>query len=108
MIFGGPYSTIANNVITAVSRNLLGGINAVDYNPWSGNLAGVVVKNNTLNAQSAMIKVGLAIGVLAWELASSSTNKTTIRISGATYTNNVLTSVNNNGSPGIGYFGFGV
>lgn len=35
-----------NNLDT--QNTLLGGINMVDYNPWSGNYTGVIVTNNTI------------------------------------------------------------
>lgn len=34
----------------------------VDVNPYSGSFAGVVVEGNTFDANSAMIKIGVAMG----------------------------------------------
>ena len=58
--------------MTTFQQTLLGGINMVDYEPWSGNYTGTVVYNNTIlggfanenpdnttdgiNAQHAIIK----------------------------------------------------
>jgi hypothetical protein len=50
------------NSIVAKSRVAMGGINAVDFMPFGGTYEGTVVKNNHLIAESAMIKVGIAIG----------------------------------------------
>jgi parallel beta-helix repeat protein len=84
VIFGAPGSTISGNTITATSRVLLGGINLVDYAPTSGNYAGTKVTSNTINAQGALIKVGLAMGPNTWT-CSTSINR------GASVTGNTLT-----------------
>lgn len=48
--------------IISKERQLLGGINAVDFSPFNGNYAGTVVDSNTIIAESNFIKIGLAIG----------------------------------------------
>jgi hypothetical protein len=66
VIFGAPGSSVKNNTIVARSRVLLGGINMVDFAPMSGNYTGTTVSGNTIDAQGAMIKVGIAMGPQVW------------------------------------------
>lgn len=49
VIFGAPGSTVSGNRIVAVSRNLLGGINLVDFMPFSGDYSHVLVSGNTIS-----------------------------------------------------------
>ncbi len=83
VVFGAPGSTIQNNTIIAKNQLLLGGINMVDYAPMNGNYTGTVVTNNTINALSAFIKIGIAQGQQVWNCATG-TNY------GGTVTNNTL------------------
>lgn len=66
VIFGAPYTTVRNNTIIAKTRTLLGGINMVDYAPYSGKYTGTIVTGNTVWAKSAYIKTGIAIGPAVW------------------------------------------
>jgi parallel beta-helix repeat protein len=66
VIFGAPGSAVRNNTIVARTRTLLGGINLVDYAPMNGNYTGTTVTGNTIDAQSAFIKVGIAMGPQVW------------------------------------------
>jgi len=82
VLFGAPGSQVYNNTIWILNNTLLGGINMVDYQPWSGNYTGTTVYNNTilggfanedlnhspdgLNADHAIIKIGIAIGPRTW------------------------------------------
>lgn len=66
VIFGAPFTTVKNNTIIAKTRILLGGINMVDYGPYSGDYTGATVIDNTIWAQSAFIKTGIAIGPAVW------------------------------------------
>lgn len=70
VIFGAPGSSVKNNTIVARTRTLLGGINLVDYAPMNGNYTGTTVTGNTINAQSAFIKVGIAMGPQVWGCGS--------------------------------------
>ena len=83
VVFGAPGSTIQNNTIIAKNQLLLGGINMVDYAPMNGNYTGTVVTNNTIDALSAFIKIGIAQGQQVW-------NCTTGTNYGGTVTNNTL------------------
>jgi hypothetical protein len=83
VVFGAPGSTIQDNTIIARTQLLLGGINMVDYAPMNGNYTGTVVTHNTIDAQSAFIKMGIAQGQQAWNCATG-TNY------GGTVTNNTL------------------
>jgi len=66
VVFGAPGSIVSNNTVIALTRTLLGGINMVDYHPTNGNYAGTVVTNNVIDARSAFIKVGIAMGPDVW------------------------------------------
>ncbi|MCP4664658.1 MAG: hypothetical protein GY856_55450, partial [bacterium] len=74
VIFGSPGSIITGNTITAVSRTLLGGIHLVPDGPysyqdagqWYTDYSGTIVENNTINADGAMIKIALPMGVYTW------------------------------------------
>lgn len=48
VIFGSPGSWIHNNTIINQGAMQLGGINMVDYLPWSGNFTGTIVENNNI------------------------------------------------------------
>ncbi|BGP07330.1 hypothetical protein JCM10049v2_003161 [Rhodotorula toruloides] len=98
VIFGAPGSSISGNTINIVNRQALGGINAVDWSPWSGSYDGTVVENNVINTQGAMLKTGIALGSMTW----GSDNRTAARTSFGTFRNNVLKS------SGTGYFGYAI
>ncbi|UJR17128.1 hypothetical protein I4U23_004024 [Adineta vaga] len=66
VIFGAPFTTVRNNTIIAKSRTLLGAINMVDYEPYEGDYTGATIMQNTVWAQSAFIKTGIAIGPAVW------------------------------------------
>ncbi|GAA5883859.1 hypothetical protein JCM16303_007420 [Sporobolomyces ruberrimus] len=98
VVFGALGSTVSGNTVIARDRRPLGGINMVDWNPWSGSFEGTVVEGNTLIADTNMMKVGIAIGGMVW----GSDNRTAARTFGGTVRNNVFQS----GSSG--YFGYAV
>lgn len=54
VIFGSPGSTISGNTIQANQRQLLGGMNAVDFNPWQGAFEGVQVTNNIIRKSAVL------------------------------------------------------
>ncbi|ORY89393.1 hypothetical protein BCR35DRAFT_300561 [Leucosporidium creatinivorum] len=97
VVFGAPSSTITGNSIVAVKRNVMGGINMVDPNPFSGSFSGVLVANNIFNSSSAMIKVGIPMGPNVW----GSQNTTSFTF-GGTVRDNLFVS-----GP-AGYFGWGI
>lgn len=83
VLFGSPGTLVENNTIWIEEQTLLGGINLVDYSPWSGNYTGVVVQNNSIfggfatdsdadsqskgdDEFSAIVKIGIAIGPRTW------------------------------------------
>ncbi|WP_196778012.1 right-handed parallel beta-helix repeat-containing protein [Lentzea aerocolonigenes] len=84
VVFGAPGSTVENNTIVAEKRELLGGINLVDHKPMSGNYTGTVVRGNVIDAKSAFIKVGIAMGLRVWTCEDPGT------VHGATVTGNRL------------------
>ncbi|GAA5959582.1 hypothetical protein JCM3765_007203 [Sporobolomyces pararoseus] len=98
VIFGAPGSTISGNTIIAEERVAMGGINAVDWAPFSGTYEGTVVKNNHLIAQNAMIKVGIAIGGMVWGVD----NRTASRTYGGQFLDNEFSSGE------TGYFGYAI
>ncbi len=87
VVFGAPGSTIQNNTIVAVSRQLLGGINMVDFDPVGGNYTGTVVKNNVIDGRSHFIKVGIAMGPAVWNCSAANNH-------GGTVTGNTLRGLN--------------
>jgi hypothetical protein len=91
VVFGAPGSVIQNNYIVAATQDLLGGINMVDYNPTGGNYTGTQVRDNTIDARGALIRVGIAMGPAVW-FCSESINF------GGTVADNVLQGI---------HFGFG-
>jgi len=83
VLFGSPGTLVENNTIWVGDNSQLGGINMVDVNPWNGNYTGTVVQNNTIiggfatapapggsnkgdNNETAIMKVGIAIGPRTW------------------------------------------
>ncbi|PFH47806.1 hypothetical protein AMATHDRAFT_66860 [Amanita thiersii Skay4041] len=83
VLFGSPGTQVYNNTIWILNQTLLGGINLVDYDPFGGDYTGTVVTNNTIlggfatdgqgpgdtrgnNRDSAIIKIGIAIGPRTW------------------------------------------
>nr|CRX79286.1 hypothetical protein ls5931a1_00080 [Leucosporidium scottii] len=98
VIFGAPGSTISHNVITAKTRQALGGINMVDWSPFKGSFEGTIVENNVLSAESSFTKLGIAMGGMSW----GSDNRTASRTSGGIVRNNLFTS-----GP-TGFFGFAI
>ncbi|KAG8966672.1 hypothetical protein FRC03_011507 [Tulasnella sp. 419] len=66
VIFGSAGSHVYGNRVYSRTREMLGGINLVDYEPWDGDYTDVVVENNTIEAIGAFIHVGLPIGLSVW------------------------------------------
>ncbi|KZT71563.1 hypothetical protein DAEQUDRAFT_724099 [Daedalea quercina L-15889] len=109
VVFGAPGTLVENNTIWVVNNTLLGGINMVDYDPWSGNYTNTIVRNNVImggfatsdeepgekdgtNAEDVIVKIGIAIGPRTWF--------------GDQYYNNVSSSgtvLNNNFTGAFGY-----
>lgn len=87
VVFGAPGSIIEGNTIVAQTRTLLGGINMVDYAPYSGDYTGTIVRNNTIDAAAAVIRIGLGMGEHVWGCIP---NDTTSIMRGGTVTGNVL------------------
>ncbi|KAM0748727.1 hypothetical protein T439DRAFT_335932 [Meredithblackwellia eburnea MCA 4105] len=98
VIFQAPGTLVTGNTIIAQTRVALGGINMVDYYPFTGSYEGTVVEGNTLFTDTTMIKIGIALGSMSW----GSDNRTAARTSNGVVQNNVFKS----GS--TGYFGYGV
>ncbi|KAL8281016.1 hypothetical protein RQP46_006695 [Phenoliferia psychrophenolica] len=98
VIFGAPGSLITGNTIISQNRQLLGGINMVDYGPFGGSYAGTVVSKNTVWAKGSMIKVGIPMGGMVWGVD----NRTDSRTSGGTVTGNSFLA------SGTGFFGYAI
>ena len=92
VIFGAPGSLIENNVVRAETRTLLGGINMVDHGPYNGSYAGTIVRNNTIDAAGAVIRVGLAMGPRVWQCLPPASAEDTVH--GAIVTGNTLMGPN--------------
>ncbi|KAJ3831913.1 hypothetical protein F5878DRAFT_41917 [Lentinula raphanica] len=101
VIFGSPGTQVYNNTIWVVNQTLLGGINMVDYDPWSGNYTNTVVHNNTIlggfsdekeepnetdgtSSDDVIIKIGIAIGPRTWFGTRYGNN---VSLSGQVYNN---------------------
>ncbi|HZM77787.1 MAG TPA: hypothetical protein VFC19_18875 [Candidatus Limnocylindrales bacterium] len=69
VVFGAPGSLIQDNTIVAETRQLLGGINLVDFGPTNGNYTGTRVTGNVIDARSEFIKVAVAMGPRVWSCA---------------------------------------
>ncbi|GAA5885524.1 hypothetical protein JCM6882_007452 [Rhodosporidiobolus microsporus] len=98
VIFGAPGSLVQGNSIFAQDRQLMGGINMVDWAPYAGSFQSTVVQGNNIISTSSMIKVGIAMGGMVW----GTDNRTAARTYGGLVQNNVIAS-----GP-TGYFGFGI
>lgn len=92
VIFGAPGSIIEGNTIRAETRTLLGGINMVDYNPYDGNYSGTIVRNNIIDAASAVIRIGLGMGTRVWGCLPAVAENDTLY--GGTVTGNTLLGAN--------------
>lgn len=88
VLFGAPGTVVRNNLIRAQDRVMLGGVNLVDWGPFSGNNVNTTVVGNTIDAQGALIKVGVAIGPAVWG------ENTKDRIRGARVLNNLFRGAN--------------
>ncbi|KAG8747422.1 hypothetical protein FRC10_001093 [Ceratobasidium sp. 414] len=83
VIFESPGSLILNNTVWVENSTCLGGINLVDYDPFSGNYTDTRVINNTVvggyadtapttnpqygnNTQGVIIKMGIPVGLKPW------------------------------------------
>ena len=88
VVFGAPGSLIEANTIRAETRTLLGGINMVDYEPYDGNYAGTIVRNNIIEASGAVIRIGLGMGQRVWVCLPPNSDEFTL--SGGTVTGNIL------------------
>ncbi|KAL8276755.1 hypothetical protein RQP46_010864 [Phenoliferia psychrophenolica] len=98
VIFGAPGSIITSNTIISQNRQLLGGINMVDFGSFSGSFQGTVVNRNIIWAKGSMIKMGVAIGGMVWGVD----NRTESRTHGGTVTGNSFLS------SGTGYFHYAI
>jgi len=86
VVFGAPGSVIEGNTIRAETRTLLGGINLVDFAPYDGNFTGTMVRNNLIEANGAVIRIGLGMGIHVWGCQPAETKT----LYGATVTGNTL------------------
>ena len=71
----------------------------VDHGPFNGDYTGTVVSGNTLITDDAMMKIGVAVGLMVW----GGYNNSDYRTNAGTVEDNTFVS---NG--GTGYFGYGV
>ncbi|KAL8278529.1 hypothetical protein RQP46_009021 [Phenoliferia psychrophenolica] len=98
VIFGAPGSKITGNTIISQDRQLLGGINMVDWSPFSGSFTGTEVTDNTIVSQSSFIKIGIALGGMTWGVD----NRTVARTFGGLVQDNTFRSGK------TGYFGYAI
>jgi len=65
-VFAAPGTVIEGNVIRAETQTLLGGIAIVDYAVFGGDHTNLRVRNNVIDADGAVIRIGLAMGPMIW------------------------------------------
>lgn len=121
--------------LPADARNLFAGINLVDWGPFAGNFNGTVVENNTFFANTAFMKIGVAVvrvpsflrvrtslissfsqGGMTWGSYNVTAARTQVRISRSACSPSALTIslqggvVRNNvfKSGSTGYFGYAI
>jgi len=87
-VFGAAGSIIENNVVRAVTRNLLGGIGLIDYPPYDGNFEGTIVRNNTVESAGGVIRVAYGMGTRVWGCFNDENAYPPIR--GGSYIDNIL------------------
>lgn len=89
VIFGAPGSLIANNTVRAVNQALFVGINLGDPTKNEGDYtyAGTRVTGNTIDADGALIRIGIGMGDAVGCIPP---NSKILRNRGATITNNRL------------------
>ncbi|KAK4704505.1 hypothetical protein P7C70_g1699, partial [Phenoliferia sp. Uapishka_3] len=97
VLFGAPGTLVSGNTIQSVNRQLLGGVNMVDWAPFSGSFEGTVVTGNTIWARGNFIKVGIPMGGMVWGVD----NRTASRTFGGTVTGNTFLA-------DTGYFGYAI
>ena len=90
VIFGAPGSLVEGNVIRAQHVTMLGGINMVDYAPFSGDFTGVGVQGNTIDAAGAVIRIGLGMGDRVWVCRDLTKEPKDQTLFGAAVTGNTL------------------
>ncbi len=88
VVFGAPGSIIEENTIRAETRTLLGGIHMVGYEPYQGNYEGTIVRNNTIDAAGAVIRIALGMGARVWGCYDDTNAEPPLY--GGTVTGNVL------------------
>lgn len=93
-----PVSLLLHSII-AKDNTLLGGINMVDHGPFQGDYTGVNVQGNNIRTENAMIKIGIAVGLMTW----GTYNDTSFRTHGGNIAGNSFSSAG-----GAGYFGYGM
>jgi hypothetical protein len=90
VVFGASGSLIEDNRIVARSRVLLGAIHLVGYAPYDGDFRGTVVRNNLVEADGALIRIGIAMGEPTWVCLDSVAEIARRTLYGATVAGNVL------------------
>lgn len=90
VLFGAGGSVIEDNLIIARERVLLGAIHLVAYGPYDGDYVGTVVRNNVVEADGALIRIGVAMGEPTWGCQPSEAIIDDLVLFGATVTGNVL------------------
>jgi hypothetical protein len=90
VVFGAAGSVIEDNLIVARERTLLGAIHLVAYGPYDGDYRGTVVRNNVVEADGALIRIGVAMGEPTWLCLDTVEEIARQTLHGATVTGNLL------------------
>lgn len=88
VIFEAPGSIVEDNIIRAETRTLLGAIHMVANDLYGGNYTGTIVRNNIIESDGAVIRIGIPMGVRTWLCLDATTTVNTIY--GGSVTNNIL------------------
>lgn len=89
VVFAAPGSLIERNTIRAETRTLLGGINMVDDVAYGGDYTGTIVRDNIIDAFSAVIRIGLGMGTRVWGCVPPYDSSESV-LTGGTVTGNTL------------------
>ena len=90
VIFGASGTLVEDNTIVARTRTLLGAIHLVSHGDYFGDFRHVVVRGNVVEADGALIRIGVAIGAPTWGCYPPERTVESLTSFGATVVDNVL------------------
>ena len=87
VIFGSPGTVVETNHIISATIPMNVGVSMVDYDPYDGSFNGTLVAKNVIEAQGAMMGIGIAMGSHLWRCDLAADEDV---LWGATVSGNVL------------------